>query len=310
MDSAGPRLPPLPAVRVFEAVARNLSFTKAAAELGVTQAAVSYQIKLLEDRIGTALFQRLTRKLALTEMGLRLASPVSEALGLLAEAFGSVETEVNSALRIAVNYTFATNWLVPRLNRFTQAHPQFSIILDTFPGTIDFASEHSDIGILAGRGDWPSLVADRLMPNRLTPLVSPGLLALIGGAEEPLDLLKLPLLREIGNYWNRWFELTGNEVPPGVVWGPLLDTRQIMGRAAIEGQGVALLAPSLFVDEIASGQLVQPFPQLLESEWEYYLVYAKSRQRQPKVRAFRGWIMGELLGDGIGAARSGHAAQR
>jgi len=303
MDRAGRRLPPLPAVRVFEAVARHLSFTKAAAELGVTQAAVSYQIKLLEDRIGTALFRRFTRKLVLTETGQHLASPVRDALDLLAEAFDSAQIETHSVLRITASYTFATNWLMPRLGRFTKAYPQFRLNLDTFSGGIDFPAERLDLGILGGRGDWPGLAADRLMPIMITPMASPALLASVGGAEKPLDLLKLPLLREMGDYWDQWFALVGHERPTGIVWGPLLDTRQIMGRAVIEGQGAALLAPALFADEIASGQLVQLFPQVLDAGWEYYLVCAKNRQHLPKVRAFRSWIMNEIVGNGIGTDR-------
>jgi LysR family glycine cleavage system transcriptional activator len=304
MENPGFRLPPLPAIRVFEAVARHLSFTKAAVELGVTQAAVSYQIKLLEDRVGTVLFRRLPRKLALTDAGQRLASPVNDALGRLAEAFAAVQTEENSALRITAIHTFATNWLVPRLGRFTQAHPHYSVHLDTSPRAIDLVVEQIDIGIRSGRGQWPGLAAESLIPISLTPMVSPTLLASIGGAKSPLDLLKLPLLREDDNAWEEWFALSGHVVPPGIARGPLLDTRQIMGRAAIEGQGVALLVPEFFTSEIADGRLVQPFPQQLFSPQHYYLAYAKSRQHVPKIRAFRSWILGELAADARSTDRS------
>jgi LysR family glycine cleavage system transcriptional activator len=128
-------------------------------------------------------------------------------------------------------------------------------------------------------------------------MVSATLLASIGGVKSPLDLLKLPLLREDDNAWEKWFALSGHTVPPGIARGPLLDTRQIMGRAAIEGQGVALLVPEFFTDEIAAGRLVQPFPQLLFSPLHYYLAYAKSRQHVPKIQAFRSWILGELAAD-------------
>jgi LysR family glycine cleavage system transcriptional activator len=298
MDSSGFRLPPLPAIRVFEAVARHLSFTKAAAELGVTQAAVSYQIKQLEDRVGTALFRRLTRKLALTETGQRMVPPVRDALGRLADAFAAARSEENSVLRIKAIYSFATNWVVPRLGRFTRAYPQYSVRLETAAGAINSTGEQIDIEIGSDHGQSSGLVLERLMPIFLTPMVSPALLASIGGAESPLDLLKLPLLRGDDSVWEKWFALTGHTVPPGIARGPQLDTRQIMGRAAIEGQGVALLVPEFFSDEIVAGRLVQPFPQLLFTSVHYCLAYAKSRQHLPKIQAFRSWILGELATDG------------
>ena len=300
------RLPPLNTLRVFDAVVRHMSFTRAADELGMTQAAVSYQIKLLEDRVGTALFRRLPRKLALTEAGQGLVLPVRDALGRLADAFAAARMEEDSVLRITAIHTFATNWLVPRLGRFTQAYPQYRVCLDTSLRAIDLVAEQIDIGIRSGRGQWSGLTAESLIPISLTPMVCPALLASIGGAESPLDLLKLPLLREDDNAWEDWFALTGHMVPPGIARGPQLDTRQIMGRAAIEGQGVALLVPEFFTDEIAAGRLVQPFPQLLISPLHYYLAYPKSRQHLPKIRAFRSWILGELAAEG----RSPSALQR
>ena len=298
MDSTALHLPPLPAIRVFEAVARHLSFTKAAAELGVTQAAVSYQIKLLEDRIGTALFRRLTRKLALTETGLRLAPSVNSALGHLAEAFATVRMAESSALRITAVPSFASNWLVQRLDRFTRTYPQYNVCLDSLTSTVDPLAEEFDIRILYGQGEWSGHVAEKLMRVGATPMVSPTLLASIGGAENPLDLLKLTLFQEGGTVWEKWFALSGNKVPPSIAWGPQLDTQQIRGRAAVQGQGVALLMPPLFTDDVAAGRLVQPFPQLLFWPGDYYLAYSKSRQHLPKIQAFRSWILGELAADG------------
>jgi len=298
MDRADSRLPPLPAIRVFEVVARHLSFTKAAAELGVTQAAVSYQIKQLEDRIGTALFRRLTRSLALTEAGERLVQPVSDALGGLADAFSAIRAEESSVLRIKAMYTFATNWVVPRLGRFTQAYPQYSVCLETSAGAVNSDAGQIDIEIGSDHGKPSGLTLERMMPIFLTPMVSPTLLNSIGGAESPLDLLKLQLLREDDSAWEKWFALAGYIVPPGIARGPQLDTRQIMGRAAIEGHGVALLVPEFFTEEVAAGRLVQPFPQQLFTRGHYCLAYSKSRQHLPKVKAFRSWILGELAADG------------
>lgn len=299
MDRAGFHLPPLPAIRVFEAAARHLSFTKAAAELGVTQAAVSYQIRQLEDRVGKALFRRLTRDLALTDAGQRLVQPISEALGNLADAFAAAHAEGHSVLRVRSVITFATNWMVPRLGRFTRAYPQFSVRLGTSSSRgFSPVTERVDIEIGLDQGQWSGLITEKVMPIFLTPMASPTLLASVGGIECPLDLLKLPLLHEDDDAWEKWFALTGHTIPPGSARGPHLETRQIMGRAAIEGQGVALLIPEFFADELVAGRLVQPFPQLLFTTSHYCLAYSKSHQPLPKIQAFRGWILDELAADG------------
>lgn len=291
------RLPPLAAIRVFEAAARHLSFTRAAAELGMTQAAVSYQIKQLEDRVGTPLFRRLTRKLALTETGLRLAGPVSDALGQLSDAFAAARAEEDCVLKITTMHTFAANWLVPRLGKFERAGPRWSVWLDTSLRVIDLVAEQVDIAVRVGLGEWPGLVAERLMPVTVSPMASPALLASVGGVQSPLDLLKLPLFREDDESWEAWFEAAGHKVPPGVARGTRLDNQQIMGRAAVEGHGVALLNPAFFADDLAAGRLVQPFGQLLCSPRHYFLVYPKARQHLAKIQAFRAWILDEVAAD-------------
>jgi LysR family glycine cleavage system transcriptional activator len=303
--SADLRLPPLSAVRVFEAAARHLSFTRAADELGMTQAAVSYQIKQLEDRVGTALFRRLTRRLELTEAGMRLAAPVSDALGRLADAFASVRAEEDHVLKITTMHTLAANWLVPRLGRFKRAHPNLAVWLDSSERLVDLVAEEVDVGIRVGHGEWPGLVAERLMPVALAPMASPALLASVGGVETPIDLLKLPLFREDDDAWEAWFAEAGYPVAPGIARGSRFDNQQMMGRAAIEGQGVALLNPPFFADDLASGRLVQPFARQLLSRRSYFLAYPKVRRDQPKIRAFRDWIMAEWAAE---KAEAGPAA--
>jgi len=295
--TAALRLPPLAAIRVFEAAARHLSFTRAAAELGMTQAAVSYQIKQLEDRVGTPLFRRLTRKLTLTETGFRLAGPVSDALGRLSNAFAAARAEEDCVLKITALHTFAANWLVPRLGRFERADPKWSVWLDTSVRMVDLVGEEVDIAIRVGLGEWPGLVAERLMPIMVSPMASPGLLASMGGVDGPTDLLKLPLFREDDESWEAWFAVAGHEVVPGVARGTRLDTQQIMGRAAIEGHGVALLNPQFFAEDLAAGRLVQPFAQMLVSPRQYFLVYPKARQHLAKIQAFRAWILDEVAAD-------------
>jgi len=300
MDQRAPsRLPPLPAIRVFEAAARLLSFTKAAAELGMTQAAVSYQIRLLEDRVGTPLFLRLTRKVALTEAGARLAPTMTEALSRMAGAFASLGDESGGQLSVSAVHTFATNWLVPRLGRFQLAHPGIAVRLDTNAKLVDFTRGDYDIGIRHGMGVWPGLAAYPLMPIEYTALCSPALRDRAGGLAHPHDLLGQPLMWDGGDrYWQRWFAAAGVPVAETVGDdGMRFETQQMMGRAAQSGQGVALVNPTFFADEIAAGQLVQPFPVWIRDEGSYYLVHLESRGDAPKVAAFRDWVLAEIAAD-------------
>src|SRR5689334_20848898 len=151
-------LPPLAAVRVFEATARHLSFTRAAAELGMTQAAVSYQIKLLEERIGVPLFLRRPRQVALTEAGQRFAPQVTEAFALLADAYAAVRGIAEGTLVISTIQTFASNWLARHLGSFHLLHPSLAVRLETQSRMVDFAREEIDVGIRSGGGKWPGLV--------------------------------------------------------------------------------------------------------------------------------------------------------
>ncbi|WP_026870366.1 transcriptional regulator GcvA [Inquilinus limosus] len=300
MDEGSPsRLPPLPAIRVFEAAARHLSFTRAAEELGMTQAAVSYQIRLLEDRVGAPLFRRLTRKVELTETGARLAPAVTEALARLAGAFAAAREDTGGLLSVTSIHTFATNWLVPRLGRFQLAHPGIAVRLDTNTSLVDFTRGDHDIGIRHGMGVWPGLAAHRLMPIEYTALCSPALRDRAGGLADPRDLLRLPLLWDGGDaYWQRWFAAAGVAVPESVSDGGMrLESQQMMGRAAQAGQGVALVNPAFFRDELASGELVRPFAPTIRDEGSYYLVHLESRAEVPKIAAFRDWVLAEIAAD-------------
>lgn len=297
-----PRLPPLTAVRAFEAASRHLNFTKAAEELGMTQAAVSYQIKMLEDRVGTALFVRLPRQVALTPAGARLAPQVTEAFEMLQTAFAHTGKVVDNVLSLSVLPTIAAHWLVPRLGRFQMAHPQFAVQLDASHDVVDFGRDEFDLGIRSGRGDWPGLEAHLLLPSHFTPLCSPSLLqgVEIGG---PFDILKLPLLGPQDPWWQQWFAEAGV--------GPVdlsdrpdnsLGTQQFEGMAAMAGQGVALVNPFFFAADLAAGRLVQIFDLVVKAERDYWLVYPTSRRRSPKIRAFCEWILDEASRDSAQAA--------
>ena len=297
-ERSASRLPPLPAIRVFEAAARLLSFTKAAAELGMTQAAVSYQIRLLEDRVGTPLFRRLTRKVELTDTGAQLAPTVTEALARLAGAFAGVGAQTGGLLSVTTVHTLASNWLVPRLGRFQLAHPDIAVRLDTSHETVDLTRGEHDIGIRYGMGVWPGLAAHRLMPLEFTPLCSPAFRERAGGLRHPRDLLGQPLFWDVDDWWPRWFAAVGEIVPRSVADDGLrLESQHLMGQAARAGQGVALLNPVFFAEELASGQLVQPFATLAREPGAFYIVHLESRAAEPKIAAFRDWLLAERAAD-------------
>jgi len=298
-------LPPLAAVRAFEAAARHLSFTRAADELGMTQAAVSYQIKLLEERIGTPLFLRFPRKVALSEAGRRLAPRTTEAFELLRAAFAETRVDAQGMLVISSVPTFATHWLAQRLGSFQLAHPSLAVRLDATGKVIDFAHEEIDIAIRSGRGDWPGLAAHLVLNAEFTPMLSPDLLARSGGLLSPADLQRLPLLDSQDSWWQHWFAAAGAPAaPPTVRPEVYFGAQHLEASAAIAGQGVALLTPAFFQSELASGQLVQPFDLVCRDGHAYWLVYPPARRHLPKIRIFREWLLAEA--QAAADARSEH----
>ena len=287
-------LPPLAAIRVFEAASRHLSFTRAAKELGMTQAAVSYQIKLLEERVGSPLFLRRPREVALTEAGERLAPEVSRAFEILRSAFVDFGAREHGTLIVNTMHTFAAQWLAPRLGIFQLAHPDIAVRLETTSRVVDFAREEVDLVVRAGEGKWPGLIAHRLLGVRFTPMLSPGLAASIGGVHEPRDILKLPLLDSKDPWWVRW--LTAHDLPLEVLERQntaSLNMQTLDANAAMAGHGVALLTPTYFRRELADGRLYQPFEHVFDEGSGYWLAYPESRRNVPKIKAFRDWIVGE-----------------
>jgi len=289
-----PVLPPLTAVRAFEAAARYQSFTKAAEELGMTQAAVSYQVKLLEDRLGTPLFHRLPKKVALSEAGQRLAPAIAEAFMNLHTAFAALRERDDGVLAITAVHTFATNWLVPRLGTFQRDHPEISVRIELSGRRVDFTREDFDLGIRGGHGKWPGLRADQLMPIAFTPLCSPDFLERHGPWKTPADLLRAPRLDAHDDWWRIWCAAAGISSAPAAASNVSLDVQSLLGTAAIAGQGVAILMPAFFSADLAARRLVQPFPLMATDETAYWLVYPETRRNVRKIRAFRDWILGEM----------------
>ncbi|HZH27240.1 MAG TPA: transcriptional regulator GcvA [Azospirillaceae bacterium] len=305
--SAPPPLPPLAAVRVFEAAARLGSFTRAAGELGMTQAAVSYQIKILEERVGGPLFRRLPRQVVLTELGQRLAPAVTDALDTLRTAFAGARSDAGTILTISTTHAFASNWLAPRLGRFQLAHPGLALRLAASSTLVDFGREEVDVGIRAGHGDWPGLEAHRMFPVECTPLCSPDLLKRLGGLSKPTDLLNAPLLTPSDPWWRLWFKHAGVdttelEAMPGLRIG----NQQIEGMAALAGQGVAILSPALWSEELAHGRLVQPFDIVAGEGRSYWLVYPRAYRNTPKIRVFREWLLTEVSASSALVIRGRH----
>jgi LysR family glycine cleavage system transcriptional activator len=289
------RLPPLAAVRAFEAAARHGSFTRAAAELGMTQAAVSYQIKLLEERVGAMLFLRSPRQVTLTDAGRSLARVATESFDALRGAFAAARGEVEGVLTVSAAHSFASNWLVPRLGRFQLTHPGLAVRLSASDHLTDFSREAVDVAVRSGAGSWPGLVTHRLFKIQFTPMCSPDLLQRLGSLTGPADLLRLPLLTPSDIWWRQWLAMAGvvaADLESRAAIG--LDSQQIEGRAAIAGQGVAMLSPALWADELRSGQLIQPFDLVADIGQDYWLVYPHAHRNVAKVRAWRDWLLAEV----------------
>ncbi|MBZ6075082.1 transcriptional regulator GcvA [Microvirga puerhi] len=291
------KLPPMSAVRVFEAAARHQSFTRAAEELGMTQAAVSYQIRMLEDRVGAPLFVRHARHVALTAHGSQLAPSVTEAFDLLRAAFDGIDEAVQATLSITTLTTVAANWLVPRLGRFQQLHPGIAVQIDVNSQLVDFSKSDFDLGIRSGTGTWPGLESHFLFPNQFTPVCSPDLLRR-ANLREPADLLNLPLIAPSDPWWQDWFTAAGVSCidlsnRPDFSLG----AQQFEGMAAMAGQGVALVNPFFFRGDLAEGRLIQPFDLVVTADRSYWIVYPKARRRAHKIQAFRDWLTSELASD-------------
>ncbi|MCE7026380.1 transcriptional regulator GcvA [Jiella avicenniae] len=292
-------LPPLAAIRVFEAAARHLSFTKAADELGMTQAAVSYQIKLLEERLGAPLFLRRTRAVELTAPGRLLAPATSEALDQLAAAFSAARADAGGVLSISVLPTFAAHWLAPRIGRFQMKHPDIAVRTKATRDVANFSRDDVDVAIRSGRGDWPGLDVHPLFPVDFSPMYSPKLIGRSGPIDDPADLLRVLLIDPGDRWWKLWFDAMGvaGFEPRGHPDARMGD-QHLEARAAIGGYGVAILTPAFYREEIAAGLLVQPFPAISEPGQYYFLTYPTARRNVPKIRAFRDWFLEELQSGG------------
>ncbi len=296
------RLPPLNALRAFEAGARHLSFTKAAQELHVTQAAVSHQVKLLEEDLGVSLFRRMTRKLALTEEGRALMRVAGEALDAIAEEAARLrDAPGGRTLSLSLIPTFGVKWLAQRLGRFWALHPDIDLRLHHSIHLVDFARDEVDAAVRWGGGAWPGVEAVYLMRAGLVPVCSPALCKGPPALNVPDDLRHHTLLHERDYVdWAQWLAVAGaREVEARR--GPIIDDPSVLHQAAIDGQGVALTSENLIREDLAAGRLVKPFDVDLDAHNAYYLVAPPRAFERPNVQAFRDFLLAELAAEGTGA---------
>lgn len=291
-------LPPLTALRVFDSVARQMSFTAAARELGMTQAGVSYQIRLLEDRLGGPLFLRKPRGIELTVLGARLARPTREAFDLLRAAYAP-QVEADS-LTISTLQTLAGNWLSQRLGRFQAGNPHLSLRLEASDHLVDFAREDVDVAIRFGDGNWPGLAAQKLFTVDFTPMLSPAMAERHGPLTDPAQIVPLPWIARDEPTWGIWLAAAGVRFsctdPPRP--SLTLGTQIHEARLAMAGNGVAMLTPRFFRFELAAGALVQPFALTATDGKAYWLVHPPARRNRPAIRAFRRFLLAEVAADG------------
>ena len=291
------QLPPLNGLKAFEAAARSESFTRAAEELNVTQGAVSQQVKRLEATLGLKLFRRERQRLILTEAGRNYLVVIRDALDQIAVGTQRLlQRQESGVLTISTSADFAAKWLVNRLSRFAERHPDVDLRVSATAPYADFARDDVDIAIRHGDGNWPGLDVQRLYSERLFPVCSPRLVAGRKRITKAADLLKFPLLRlEDAKNWTRLFEAAGVKAPVGP--GPVLNRASMLIDAAIDGQGIALARTALAAWDLINGRLVRPIDVSLRMANTYWIVCPKSALTVPKIATFRNWVFAETAED-------------
>jgi DNA-binding transcriptional LysR family regulator len=281
----------LPALRVFAVAGQTLSFTKAASVLNVTQAAVSHQIRVLEEQIGVPLFQRTTRSLHLTAAGLQLLPAAIAAFDQIERAVAAVRRS-QSVLSITTTPSFGARWLAPRLLRFVERHPKIEVSVRHTNTVLDLAAEGIDLAIRDGLGKWPGVTSELIGPSVTLPVASP-VYARRAGLNEPADLSHALLLHAHDRSdWREWLIVAG--LDPGLAnGGPVFDDENVLIEAVVSGQGATLLARNVVEAQIRDGRLVALFHQQVTLSYGYYLVYLPGALALPKVAAFRRFVLAE-----------------
>jgi LysR family glycine cleavage system transcriptional activator len=292
------RLPPLNAVKAFEAAARHESFTKAAEELCVTQGAVSQQVKALEAELGVRLFNRERQRLVITDAGRQYLGVVRDVLDRLADGTRRLlERRSSGTLTVTTSPSFAAKWLVHRLGRFATTHPEIDLRVSASLQHVDFVREDVDLAIRHGDGNWPGLEVKRLCTEEIFPVCSPRLLDGGRALERPADLAHHVLLHQTDRSgWARWLEAAGIDgIDTGR--GPVLSESSMAIDAAVDGHGVALARSALAAFDLLAGRLVRPFGPALPVSFAYWIVGPKSTAGLPKIKAFTEWLIAEAADD-------------
>ena len=286
------RLPPLNSLKAFEAAARRLSFTLAANELHVTQAAISHQVKSLEAFLHTPLFERYPRKLELTEAGEALKKRLCVCFDEMDAAISSLLQQHNrQTLKLRMGTAFGAKWLSPRLPEFSQRYPEIDLAFNYSQAIADFDNSDIDICITFGDGNWPGVEAYPIINLDFFPVCSPALIHRYGEITSPNQFADLPLLHDLNYYiWTQWLKQMG-ATNVNARRGTIFDDSNVLSQAAIDGQGVAMCSGVLIEDQLAAGHLVRLFDTAFVSRWAYHLTYPSQYASNPNVIAFRDWLL-------------------
>lgn len=302
----------LRAIQAFEAVARHENYADAAAELHVTPAAIGQQVRALEAWLGAALFRRLpsgAKRLALTEAAAAALPAFKSGFDQLDAGLRRLRLSQRPLVTVAVSQAFVARWLLPRLDRFSAAHPTVEVRLDVSDRLADIEHGESDLGIRCGPGQWPGLSATHLMNEEVFPVCSPALLHGGGAPTDAAALARLPLIHDLtmqqaGVFptWREWLQQQGLPLPAGEQ-GLQINSSAAVVQAAINGQGVALARRAFANDEVHSGRLLRLLPQVRwPVRWAYYLVQPADSTPPAPVRAFIDWLSLEAQLEGAGGA--------
>lgn len=286
------RLPPLNSLRLFEASARLLSFKNAAEELLLTPSAVSHGIQSLEEWLGAPLFLRTTKGLVLSEAGNAYIPIVRQALDLLASGSAKIVNKHSlGQLSISAAPTFGARWLLPRLHKFRELHPDIHIVIDTSRERAELSDGGVDLAIRMGRGNWQGVIADKLVAEEMVPVCAP---SIYDRVRDLADIEQGPLIHvtSTSEDWVAWAAETGRP-PPDPAKGLRFDTIHMAFQAACQGLGVVIGRKPLVNPELASGNLVEVWDSVF-SNTSYWLVGAESRADDPRIVAFRSWILREI----------------
>jgi LysR family glycine cleavage system transcriptional activator len=289
-------LPPLTAVRAFEAAGRHENFSRAAEELGMTQAAVSYQIRQLEDRVGKALFVRAQGRVRLSEEGRRLLPALSSAFAGIADAFAVLREEDEDVLTLDASVSFGSTWLSSRIGRFQLAYPDIAVRFSLTNEMVDLRQKGIDAALRAGNGGWEDLRCDFLFRQHFSPICAPSFLE-ANEIREPEDLLRVDRLSPNDPWWTAWFAEVGISTPPATRQGIAMDNQLQEASATQGGFGIAMMTPLFWRAELESGRLVQPFPTISFPGNAHWLVHPSNRVGVRKIERLREWLHEELARD-------------